>query len=138
MAFATVETLTIVVLGLRFGDRKLERFDIICQVGAVVGLVLWLVFDSPAVAVLATVIIDLIGALPTLKHAWKKPHEETALTFFMAGLGGLCTSLAAGSWKITAIAYPLYITLCNVALVAIILSRNRRLLQGEPAELRKL
>jgi hypothetical protein len=138
MLAATIETLIIVILGLRFGNRRLEPFDIVCQFGAIVGLVLWLLLDSPAIAVAATVAIDLIGALPTIKHAWQKPSEETALTFFMACIGGLCTVLIAGDWKITAVAYPLYITLCNALLVVVILGRNRKFLQGEPAELRKL
>jgi len=138
MLFATIETGTIVVLGLRHGDHKLEWFDIVCQIAALIGLALWQIFDSPSIAVISAVSIDLIGALPTIKHSWDKPGEETALTFFLAGLGGLCTVLVAGSWRITAIAYPLYLLFINLVLAGIILGRDRRLLQGEPAELRKL
>lgn len=139
MALAAVETFVVVILGLRLGDRKLELFDIVCLLGAVTGLVLWQVFDSPTIAVIAVVVIDFIGSLPTLKHSWEKPHEETALAFFLAGIGGLCTFLAAGgSWKVTAVAYPLYIAIINAILVTTILGRSKKLLQGEPAELRKL
>lgn len=138
MFFATLETLTVVALGLRKGDHKFERFDVVCQASAIVGLVLWLFFNSPTIAVVASLAIDLVGALPTLKHSWQKPGEETALTFFLAGIGGLCTVLVVESWKITAIAYPMYIAFVNLLTVAIILGRNRKLLQGVPPEPRKL
>lgn len=86
---ATIETAVIAVLGLiKSGDRTLEKFDIYCLGGAIVGLVLWLVFNSPAIAVGASVAIDLVGALPTIRHTWQKPYEETWLTFLLGSVGG--------------------------------------------------
>ncbi len=138
LAFATLETALIVILGWRLGDRKLERFDIVCMIGALFGMVLWLIFNSPAVAIVATIAIDLIGAIPTVRHSWQKPHEETWVAFTLAGAGGLLTVFAAANWKITAIAYPLYIAVINVLLTIIILVRHKHTVQGEPSELRKL
>lgn len=135
MFFATIETLIIVLLGFKHGDRKFGRFDITCQLAAIVGIGLWLAFNSPTIAVAAAVLIDLVGALPTIKHAWQKPGEETALTFALAGIGGLCTVLAAGNWKITAVAYPMYIFLCNVVIVAFIIGRTKRTAVASPPEL---
>ncbi len=72
--FASLATLLVVILGWKHGDRKFERLDLLCQLGVVLGLVLWFIFDSPWVAVLAVVAIDLVGAIPTLIHSWVKPH----------------------------------------------------------------
>jgi hypothetical protein len=69
---ATIEVLLIAVLGFKHGDRKFERFDIVCQIAALAGLLLWFIFNSPAIAVVAAVAIDLVGALPTFKHSWLK------------------------------------------------------------------
>ncbi len=136
---ATVETVAVVVLGLfKSGDRALERFDMYCLAGAVTGLVLWLVFNSPGVAVLASVIIDLVGALPTVKHIWQKPYEETWLTFLLASIGGLLTVLAATDLRVTEIAYPIYILLINAVFVGVITIRHKYAQAGDPAELREL
>ncbi len=135
---AAVETLMVVILGLKHGDRKFERVDIICQIGAIVGVVLWLVFNSPAIAVVASLVIDLVGCIPTLIHAWQKPHEETWLTFLLSAIGGGITLLVAGNWKITAIAYPVYILLINIIIALFIVVRLKYAVVGEPAELRKL
>jgi hypothetical protein len=67
----------IVVLGLRYGDRKFAALDIVCQAAALAGVVLWLLLDSPVIAVLIMVAIDLIGCVPTIVHSWHKPYEET-------------------------------------------------------------
>ena len=138
MLCASIETALIVVLGFKHGDRKFEKLDIVCQIAALAGLGLWWIFDSPALAVWAAVIIDLIGAVPTIKHSWQKPHEETWITFALAAVGGGLTLLIAGEWKATAVAYPLYILVINVVLAAIILFSPHRRMSGEPKELREL
>ena len=138
MFVATLSTGSIVLLGFRYGNRKVERFDAYCLAGAIVGLVLWQLFDSPEIAVLATVTVDIIGALPTLKHSWQKPHEETAITFLLSGLGGLATVLALETWTITSAVYPIYIFLMSTLLGVVVLRSPHRKLPGEAADLREL
>ncbi|HEY1835959.1 MAG TPA: hypothetical protein VGG13_04020 [Candidatus Saccharimonadales bacterium] len=134
---ASIETAAIVALGLvKSGDRTLEKFDIYCLGGAMVGLVLWLIFNSPTIAVAASVTIDLVGALPTIRHTWQKPYEETWLAFLLASVGGAFSVMAARDFRITAIAYPIYIVLCNAVLTGIILGRHKYAVAGEPVELR--
>lgn len=136
--FATVATGLVVILGFKHGDRKFERFDIVCQIGVVVGLVLWLLLNSPAIAILASIVIDLAGALPTLKHTWQKPYEETWVAFLIGCIGCACTVLAVTSWKVTALAYPVYLTTMDALFTVIILVRHRYVTAVEPAELRDL
>ena len=72
---STIETGLVVLLGLRYGFVKYARFDIVCQLAAIGGIILWQIFNSPEIALLATVAIDFVGALPTLRHGWQKPGE---------------------------------------------------------------
>lgn len=126
---AMIETLAIVVLGIiKTGDRSLEKFDIYCLVGAGFGLLLWWVFNSPAIAIVATVTIDFIGFLPTFKHAWQEPHEETWITFLLAGGGGVFATLAAHDLTITALAFPLYDFVTDAAITGLILIRRMYIL----------
>lgn len=77
-----------------------------------VGFVLWRIFDRPGIAVLAACLIDAIGLVPTLAHAWQRPREETAITYALIAVGGGVAVLAAwGTWTITADAYPMYVLL---------------------------
>jgi len=128
-ASATLATLLVVIVGLfRKSYVKYTRFDVICQISALLGIVLWQVFDSPGLAVVASVIIDFIGALPTLRHSYQKPREETWVTFAVSSLGGLFGVLALESYDWVSLPYPVYIVLMNLATAIVILaSRTRRL-----------
>jgi hypothetical protein len=138
LAAASLVTFSVVVFGLRYGDRRFERFDIVCQAAAFVGLVLWLTFDSPLIAVLASVAIDCVGAAPSLRHSWQKPHEETAITFAFGSAGALVTLIATQPFRLTAVAYPVYLVLMNASFAVVIVARRKHAVAGEPAELREL
>ncbi len=121
---AVVETGLVVVFGLRYGYVKYTRFDVVCQIGAVVGIILWQLFDSPTIGVLAAVGIDFIGALPTFRHAWQKPNEETWQTFAISGIGAVFALLALDSYNWVSLPYAVYIVLVNLALSSVILQRR--------------
>jgi len=118
---------SIVVLGWKNGDKRFERLDIFCLAGVFVGVILWQLFDSPSIAVLAMLVIDLIGGIPTTVHAWKKPYEETFISFLMGCFGFGCTLLVIQEWRITAFAYPLFLFINSLNVVLIIFFRRRYL-----------
>jgi hypothetical protein len=126
MLAATIQTIFVVVLGYRNGDKTFETLDIVCLVGAALGLLAWWLSGSPALAVIITVAIDFIGAIPSIVHSWKRPYEETWVAFFCSGLGGIATVLAAQDWTITSVLYPLYIVVANIVFVAVIIGRKDR------------
>ncbi|MBL8159122.1 hypothetical protein JNJ66_01565 [Candidatus Saccharibacteria bacterium] len=116
--FAGMTALTcgmVAAAGMRYGDRSVEIIDWVSIVLVAIGLVLWYIFNSPAVAVIAVIIIDLIGYIPTYRHAWRRPFEETISTYFYIAIGGIMATgaaLLAGGFSVTGIAYPLY---CAIA-----------------------
>lgn len=133
-----IGTSAIVIFGLKYGDRTFERLDIICLASALVGLTLWFIFNSPLIAVVASVTIDFVGAVPSVKHCWQKPYEETALTFAMGSIGSLATLAAIRPFRLTAVVYPIYLVIVNGAFASIVFLRRSRAVAGEPAELREL
>lgn len=123
---AVVETGSVVVLGLiKRACVRYTRFDVICQISAIVGIILWQLFDSPAVGVIASVTIDFVGALPTLRHCWEKPGEETWPTYALAGLAGLFAILALDTYNVISLPYPIYIMLINFIMAVEIIGRKR-------------
>lgn len=124
-AAITVQVGVVVLLGLKYGHAKYSTFDWICQVGALVGLVLWWLLDSPTIALVAVVGIDLIGALPTVRHAILQPHEETASSFLLASLSGVFALLALTSYNLDSTLYPTYIALIDGTIAAILFLRQR-------------
>lgn len=127
--------LVIAILGWRYGDRKSGRLDTACLAGALVGIGLWYQFDSPALAVIAVVIIDIIGSIPTVLHAWQKPHEETWSTFVMWSVSAVFTLLAIRQWQITSYLAPVYYIFMNTVIVLVILIRHKHSVKGKPGAL---
>jgi len=116
----------VVVLGLKYGTAKFSRFDIICQVSALLGLVFWLVFNSPTIGIVVPLAIDFIGMLPTLRHAWLKPGEETWQTFILGVVAPAFTLLSLTRLNIASLAFPLYLFLANGAVTLVIIIRRQQ------------
>lgn len=130
ISFASAtESLLIVSLGLYYGDRRVERFDVACQIGAIIGLILWLVFNSPLTAIIAVTAIDMIAALPTYKHIWQKPFEETLLAFGICSFASVLTLFTITNASLSGLIYPIYILLVNSGMAGLIMYRRPRVLQ---------
>lgn len=123
---AVLATGLVVGLGLKYGYSKYSVFDFICQIGALIGLILWWFFNDPALAVIASVTIDFIGALPTLRHSWLRPNEETWITYALSSFGGIFAVLALTSFNFTSLSYPVYMVFSNLLLFTVILIRTQK------------
>lgn len=121
-AAATVETGSIVALGWRYGNRDFERLDAYCLVCVLAGLALWAGFDSPLLGLTAALAIDALAAIPTVRHAWRMPHEEAAIPYAMCAVASLCVLAAMPEYTLTGLLYPVYLLTVNV-LVAVIIVR---------------
>lgn len=124
-AFATGGCTTLItLLSLKDGIKKYTIFDIVCQVLAIVGIIAWRLTDRPALAVVLTIVASSLASLPTIRHAWIAPKEETWQFFAIDGLSGLLASLSVQSFSFLAVAFPLYIVLDDALIGLIILSRR--------------
>jgi hypothetical protein len=99
-------------------------------VSAVLGLVFWLVFNSPTIGIVVPLAVDFIGGLPTIRHSWLKPAEETWQTFMVGVIAPMFTIASLTRFNIASLAFPLYLFIANTALVIIIITRRKQ--QGIP------
>lgn len=120
----TLGTGLILLLAIKYGTSKFSRLDTFCQIAIVIGLILWFVYDSPEIAVIFVVTIDLIAAIPTFIHSWKRPFEETWQTFFLIAVASLLTILTLTTITISGLLLPIYYLSANAAIAAIILYRR--------------
>ena len=127
----TAATGLIVVLGLWHGYVKYTQFDVICQMLAVFGIILWQVFDDPLIALYTSIVVDFIGLLPTIRHAWQKPGEETWQTFAIGALAPIFGFFALDSYTQINTDYLVYVFFADIILTGIIL-RRRHVLQISP------
>ena len=122
---STICSLMVVVLGVKYGIAKFSLFDVFCQIGALMGLFLWVIFDSPTIAIVASVTIDFIGVLPTLRHSWLKPGEETWQTFVIGVLAPILTIISLDAFSINSLLYPIYLVIANGTIALTVVSRRK-------------
>ncbi len=120
----TAATGLVVVLGLWHGYVKYTQFDVICQMLAVLGIILWQVFDDPLIALYVSIGVDFIGLLPTLRHSWQKPFEETWQTFAIGALAPVFGFFALDNFSQLNTSYLIYVLLADIALTTTILYRR--------------
>ena len=126
MSAATLASFGIFLSGFRYGLKRYTKFDVICQVAALAGLLLWAATRNPALAVAISVAVDFVGLLPTLRHAWKSPEAETWQTFAIAMIAGLLTLISIQHYTFVSLAAPAYIFFADTTVVTTILYRRQQ------------
>ena len=117
--------LIIAILALIYGERDWSDFDKTCLIGTGISLILWWWYNSPIIAFCLNIAIDFLGALPTIKKAYYKPHTEEALPWILFLIAHtLNLSALAFPWSFQIVAYPLYLFLV-VATIVVLLLRSR-------------
>lgn len=106
---------------IRQGYWKLGRFDYLCGALSLVALGVWLIADSPVVAILVAAVADLLATLPTLKKAWKYPETETLYTYFVGIFTAVIVIPAIPIWNIENAAFQVYLLLANISLAFVVL-----------------
>lgn len=113
---------TILVLGWKRGGRELSRIDVVCIVGAVLGIGSLVVLRDPSVAILVSVGVDAIAFVPTLIHGWTDPEEESFGCFALAAAGAACALIAGllSGATMSGLAYPVYAVAFNGMMAAVL------------------
>lgn len=120
-----IESLVIIIFSLRKGHFTYTRFDGYCQMGALLGVLLWYVTSDPLLGIVTFVLIDFIGAFPTFRHSWRRPWEETLTTFSLSILGNGLALATIPEYTATATLVPLYLFTLNTALSGTIFFRRK-------------
>ncbi len=113
------------LLALFRGASGFSRVDGVALLGGLASFVCLFALDDPAWTLLAVLITDFFGFLPTWTKSWRDPGSESLLTYSLALGGCLFGYLAVADRALLYFVYPLYLTLGNAALVAILLYRKR-------------
>jgi len=117
--------LTVVVLSIKYGVGGASRLDAACLVGCLLSLWLWWRLRSAPAALYLNIVVDALGALPTLRKAWHAPHSEDKTAWCIAAVAACLNLFAIDSREPVIWLYPVYAVLGN-GLIAALLWRPRR------------
>ena len=132
-AITFIACATVTILGWQRRTGGINRVDMVCLVGAVLGIASLAIFKSPLIALAVSVAVDIIAFIPTLMHAWTSPYEESLTCFALSALGGTLAVLAvlAGEISVVALLYPVYSMVFNGLAALLIVSGRSKSLLGQ-------
>lgn len=115
----------IAFLSLKYGFGSFHKKDFISLLLAFFGILLWKVTDSPIMALIVVVLVDVMALYLTVIKTWKNPETETLVAWVLGTASGVCGLIAVGDWDLTKLIYPAYIALADGLLAWIIFSRRK-------------
>lgn len=125
--FSAAACLAIALLSLRHGDRDIAPSDWVALAGALTILPVWAVTRNPLLAVVMASAIEWLGYYPTMRKSWRRPHQETAITYSLDLTKWLMSLWALTAYTAVTLIYPLALLAANTVLVTIILGRRAKL-----------
>lgn len=111
-------------LAFRFGRAGWQKLDVFCLAGSVLGLILWAVTRQPVVALSISVVILLIGAVPTIVNAWRNPSRENKLAWTLYWLSCVCAILAIKEWTFVNAAQQVAFTIIDTIMITILIFKK--------------
>lgn len=108
----------IALLSIKYGEGGWTPLDRLCITGTVFSIVLWAIFRSPVAALVMNLIIEVWGAVPTIKKCYLDPKSEsrTAWTIFFSA--NSINILAVEKWTFAESVYPLYMSTAALLIIA--------------------
>jgi hypothetical protein len=112
-------------------EWKLTRFDLICGILSIVGLVLWMITKVGNVAIFFSIVADGLAAIPTIVKAYKYPDTEIAWPWIATVFGVILTLLTLSTFTFANSGFILYILVVNMLIYILVQFRLGEKLQSK-------
>ena len=109
------------------GEKQITNPDWWSFFGALLGLVLWQMTDSPLLAIILVSLVDALAFVPTFRKSFFKPYEETATTYSLGIFKAAISLVALEAFNTTTWLYPASLVLTNTLFVTMLLVRRRKI-----------
>jgi hypothetical protein len=114
----------LLVLTASFVNRKsvwkLSRFDFVCGILSLLGLLLWAITRQGNVAIIFSIMADALAGTPTIIKSFKEPKTENWPAFFLSAISAVITLLTIKHWTFADVGFPIYILLICILFTVLI------------------
>jgi uncharacterized membrane protein AbrB (regulator of aidB expression) len=105
---------------------KSQRRDYYLMAAAIIGIILWAITDNPNLALLFSLLTDMLASIPTLIKSYRLPHSESWIAYAISTIGfGMCL-LSVQIHNLENSAFVAYVFILNGALAALASRRQKR------------
>lgn len=115
------------IAAIWYGEKNITKSDWISFFIALSVIPIWLMTNNPYWAIVLVLMIELLNYYPTVRKSYFKPWEEDIVSWSLSALRWFFATLAVTTISFEALAYPLFITTCEVLFVAYLVIRRKSL-----------
>jgi hypothetical protein len=101
-------------------EWKLTRFELICGLLSIGGLILWLITKVGNVAIFFSIMADGLAAIPTITKAYRYPDTEIAWPWIATDFGVVLTLLTIKDWTFANSGFIVYILIVDTIIFALV------------------
>lgn len=113
--------LLISLLAIKYGEGGLrDKTDLLCLGGAFISIVLWLIFDSPVLALVINLAIDAFALIPTIKKSFLRPQGENFWAWLGTGVGDTVNLFAIEKATFGVVVYPVWMLIQDLVIIGIL------------------
>lgn len=109
----TVGTGVIFIMSLKRGVGGTDVLDVVCLVGALAGVIGWIVTKNPHFALACSIAAGIFGYLPTFKKAYLKPETENTAHWVLCAMAAILNVFAISYWSLATASAPVYLLICD-------------------------
>ena len=99
---------------------KITRFDLICGLLSILGLVLWLITKVGNIAIFFSIMADGLAAVPTIVKSYKYPDTELAWPWIATVFGVVLTLLTIKDWSFANSGFIIYILIVDTLIYSLV------------------
>lgn len=111
----------VALLSIKYGEGGLEeKTDIFCVIGAIVSILLWIVFKDPVIALVTNLLIDSFALIPTIKKSYLRPKDENFMGWFGTGVADTMNLFAVEKFTFGILIYPIYMLVSDLIIIIIL------------------
>jgi len=112
-------------------EWKVTRFDLICGVLSLAGLVLWIITNVGNIAIFFSIVADGFAAVPTIVKAYRYPDTELAWPWLATVFGVVLTLLTLSKITFTNSGFIIYFLVVNTLIYTLVRFRLGEKLQSK-------
>jgi hypothetical protein len=117
---AVVGAWVVVAFALKFGSPGWTKLDKFCLGGAILGIMLWKIFNNPVLGIMTSLCVIFIGSIPTFVSAWKDPSREDKLAWTIFWGSCVLAVIAIPKWTLADAAQPITFFVIETIMIYII------------------
>ncbi|MGE4170203.1 MAG: hypothetical protein AB7F28_05735 [Candidatus Margulisiibacteriota bacterium] len=120
--------ITLGIVGLAYakqGSLETTRLDKACFAIAILGVLAWFWTRTPLWTVLLMTSIDLVGFIPTFRHAYHHPHDENITFYMLMFMRNLLGIPALEHYSLTTLVFPIAMNIAMAILVPMVMIKRK-------------